>query len=176
MRVCIDVRFGLASGASTYMTNLVNALIDARSDHEIVLLGLNGSKSLTDRQVESISCPPLSPLKQYWWVQRHLADRLRSARIDIYHSLKHLGPFKSDCKQIYSMSSLGGYVGYRSHATHGARLLAIFRSPMAATARLADHLRIVHRGAYRFSIPLSGRSHFLHPFRERPVFFTRLER
>jgi glycosyltransferase involved in cell wall biosynthesis len=114
MRICIDVRYGLASGASTYMANLVNALIDAGTGHEMVLLQLQGSRPLTDRQVESIEAPRLSPLKQCWWVQRHLADRLRAARIDVYHSLKHLGPFKADCKQIYSMSSLGGYVGYRS--------------------------------------------------------------
>lgn len=114
MRICLDVRYKLASGASTYMKNLVEALLRAKHDHEIVLLEAEGSELDLGRSVERLHCPPGPALRQYLWVQTELPALLRRSGVDLYHSLKHLGPFRADCKQVYSMQSLGGYVSYFS--------------------------------------------------------------
>jgi glycosyltransferase involved in cell wall biosynthesis len=109
MRICLDVRHKIRSGASTYMHSLVGAMLRANRAHEFILLELDGSPLEVGGASERIACPRLPALRQYWWIQRNLPTLLEQRGIDAYHTFKHLGPFRTKCKLIYSLSTIGGY-------------------------------------------------------------------
>jgi glycosyltransferase involved in cell wall biosynthesis len=116
MRICIDVRHKIAGGGQTFMVCLVRELLRAGSDHEFILLELEGTRLLKGIDYDRMECPAGSALAQYHWVQKHLPRQLRERGVDIYHSLKHVGPFRAECRLVYSLSSLGGFCSWFSGA------------------------------------------------------------
>ena len=111
MKICLDIRYLVESGASTYIKNVVPLILQEGRKHEFVVIThcqfpLPSSSSVTVHRM-----PFMSPFRQFLWTQTILPILLRKWDINVYHSLKHLPPFLLRRKTIYSSGSVGYFTG-----------------------------------------------------------------
>lgn len=100
MRIALDVRYRTQSGASTYIRHVVPGLLSAQTEHEFVLIKYPDQEIGCGDSYETMLCPSSSRVHQVFWDQLILPRQLRKHGIDLYHTLKLLGPWWTHCPQI----------------------------------------------------------------------------
>jgi glycosyltransferase involved in cell wall biosynthesis len=63
---------------------------------------------------EILAVPPMSRWREFLWVQTTLPRILRSRRVDVYHAMKHTGPFFPGCACVIGLHEVGQYVEQRT--------------------------------------------------------------
>ena len=111
MRICLDVRFNARSGLSSYIWNFLRHLATLDQKNEYLLL-MNRPIEGTDlSRFETIHVPHGGPVIQMSWIQGILPGLLKRKGVEIYHSLKHVGPIYSPTKTIHTVAAAGQYSG-----------------------------------------------------------------
>jgi len=106
MRIALDIRYRTESGASSYIHNLLPRLSEAKQGYQFVLIQFANQTMNGTEMIESIVCPDLSPAGQALWDQVFLPGLLIRKQIDLYHSLKLLGPRFSHCPRLIVAHSI----------------------------------------------------------------------
>jgi glycosyltransferase involved in cell wall biosynthesis len=110
-RIALDLRVGTSGGVKTYIQNLVPALLRLDGDHEYLFIRVRDDGLELPPGVPVIPVPFRQPLLQYLWVQSALPGILRRRGVDIYHSLKHVGPVRCGAKTVHTQSAVGHFWG-----------------------------------------------------------------
>jgi glycosyltransferase involved in cell wall biosynthesis len=100
MRIALDIRYRTGSGASSYIHNLLPHLLKHNHQYEFILIRFEHQVPAGWDECESIICSDWGPICQVGYDQLILPAVLKFHGIDLYHSLKLLGPRFSHCPQI----------------------------------------------------------------------------
>lgn len=100
MRIALDIRYRTGSGASSYIHNLLPHLLKHNHKYEFILIRFEHQVHDGWDDCESIICSDWGPICQVGYDQFILPAVLKFHGIDLYHSLKLLGPRFSHCPQI----------------------------------------------------------------------------
>lgn len=113
MRVCVDIRYNTRSGMSSFMYNVVRHLIkESDPNCEYVFLIDRPFEDIDLSHHDTIRVPSGSPLFQMSWIQAIFPVLLKRNGVNIYHSLKHLGPlYRPSFKTMYTIGAAGQYSG-----------------------------------------------------------------
>ena len=154
MKICLDIRVSTKGGTSTFIDNFVRELDGMSHPHELHFVFNPKTTSLNGRPRSVDPVPYRGRLGEFQWSQLKLNRILRRREIDIYHSLKHVGPLRCGVKTIYRVPAVGQFLGnyplpaieqiYWKHIAGRAYRqadLLIAVSSYVATA-LIDHLGI----------------------------------
>jgi len=106
MRVALDVRFRVESGASTYIRSLLPRLFEAARDIEFVYVRYAGQCLGALPEASAIDAPLGSVTRDLRWTNRALPRALRSRGIDLYHGLKLFGPLRTDVAMVHTVHSI----------------------------------------------------------------------
>lgn len=112
LKICLDIRSQSGAGLTVIIENLVREILRIGAEHEFALL-CHANQKPPDADVEIWNLPAMSRWRELIWVQTRLPGLLRENRIDLYHSLKHLGPLRCPCRSILSLNEIGQYLGPR---------------------------------------------------------------
>lgn len=106
MRIALDVRFRVESGASSYIRSIVPVLMEAAPDVDFLYVRYD-RQSLTDLPpAPSIDAPMASGLRDLLWTNRDLPRALREHRVDLYHGLKLFGPLQASLPTVHTVHSI----------------------------------------------------------------------
>lgn len=106
MRVALDVRYRVASGASTYIHALVPRLFDAAPDAEFLYVRYVGKPLEGLPDAPTIDAPLRSALRDLTWTNRVLPRELRIRGVDLYHGLKLFGPLRTEVPLVHTVHSI----------------------------------------------------------------------
>lgn len=87
------------------------ALLAVDQKNEYLLIRVPGDGMTFPSEIKTIRPPLPNPVAQLAWVQFILPRLLEREQIDIYHSLKHLGPFRLKAKKVYTQGAVGHFHG-----------------------------------------------------------------
>src|SRR5581483_12254576 len=103
MKICLDVRFRMESGASAYIRELVPALLQRRSPHRFFAVRYAGQELPFLKDMEDVvDCPGGSPAVHMSWTLFRLPRILRRWGIDVYHGMKMPGPYWNTTRTVTS--------------------------------------------------------------------------
>jgi len=111
MRICIDIRTETRGGTSTFIDNFLHHLSDQNIKHELLFLTNRKYEDKSGFLTEKIKIPSDNRVLQLAWTQTIFPTILRAKQINVYHSLKHLGPILSPSINIYRLAAIGQYCG-----------------------------------------------------------------
>lgn len=108
MKIALDIRYRVRSGASSYIDGLVPQLVELAGDRiAFTLVAYDGQPmppDLPDLQV--IWAPMNSALSDMHWVNRKLPARLKAEGIDLFHVLKLFGPIRCPVPMVHTAQSI----------------------------------------------------------------------
>lgn len=111
MKICLDVRFQTKSGPRSYIINFIQHLRELDKGNEYIFLMDCDLEEIDISKFEIVKVPVANPLLQMAWIQGVLPYLFRKKGIEIYHSLKHLGPVYCPVRSIYMVAAIGQYCG-----------------------------------------------------------------
>jgi glycosyltransferase involved in cell wall biosynthesis len=107
MRICLDARFRVQSGSSSYISNLVPRLLSLAEDREFVLLKYPEQEfPWEDRVGKILLAPKGSDLRQVVWTTTALPRILERDGVDLFHAMKMPGPIWSAVDDVITMHSI----------------------------------------------------------------------
>jgi L-malate glycosyltransferase len=106
VRVALDVRFRVESGASTYIRALVPRLFEAAPDAEFLYVRYAGQALDDLPAAPTIDAPAGSGLRDLAWTNRFLPRALRARGADLYHGLKLYGPLRTEVPMVHTVHSI----------------------------------------------------------------------
>jgi glycosyltransferase involved in cell wall biosynthesis len=126
MKIALDVRYRVDSGASTYIRSLVPHLVTCAGDGDRFVYVQYADQSLDGLpDAPTIRAPSGSALRDLLWTNRQLPRELRDREIDLYHGLKLFGPLSAAVPMVHTVHSItkprGGEfpMSLRQRAIHG---------------------------------------------------------
>lgn len=107
IHVCLDVRYNVESGASSYIRNVVPEIL-TRDRTNRYLIVRNGSEKLDldEFDVEVVVAPGSSDMSQLLWSISVLPSVLKRRGVDVYHAMKMPGPVWAAPAVINTMHSI----------------------------------------------------------------------
>ncbi|MFQ5456760.1 MAG: glycosyltransferase family 4 protein [Nitrospirota bacterium] len=107
MKICLDVRYKMESGASSYIKNIVPELLRQDKDNTYTIVKYPYQSFDFEDMAESIIVSPRGgDILQMLWTTFILPIKLKMNRIDIYHGLKNPGPYWNPAKTVFTMHSI----------------------------------------------------------------------
>lgn len=107
VKIALDVRYRVESGASTYIRALVPHLIRcARERTEFVYVRYTHQSLEGLPDLPSIDAPSGSALRDLWWTNVSLPRELRGRGADLYHGLKLFGPLRRRVPMVHTVHSI----------------------------------------------------------------------
>ena len=107
MRVCLDLRYKIESGASSYIRNVVPELLALGTDASWIGVKYKGQEFPFEAAFdEMLVCPTRADAAHVTWTAAVLPFLLRSRRVDLYHSLKMPGPLLNPVPMVQTMHSV----------------------------------------------------------------------
>lgn len=106
MRVALDVRYRVASGASTYIHALVPRLFDAAPTVEFLYVRYVGQSLAGMPDAPAIDAPRRSAPRDLLWTNRALPRALRSRGVSLYHGMKLFGPLRTVVPMVHTVHSI----------------------------------------------------------------------
>lgn len=106
MRIALDVRFRVESGASTYVRALVPQLFQAAPHTEFLYVRYVGQSLDELPDASTIDAPLGSTARDFAWTNHVLPRTLRSRGVDLYHGMKLFGPLRTDVPMVHSVHSI----------------------------------------------------------------------
>ena len=138
MRLCIDARSPGYGGIATYTSNLVEHLLDMAPENYYLLLIDPDQPSRARPGVDEIIVPARNPLLWFIWSNARLPSLLRSHRIEVYHTLKHVTAFRIPARAIATLH--GAEMIYRFPWIYAWYDLLYWRTVYPLAARRYDRL------------------------------------
>lgn len=109
MRILLDCRFQKGAGPNVQSRYLLDHLLTLNTEYEFVILR-HRKQALPDYPgVDTIYVPTTVSILEFLWVQVCLPRLLRRHRIDICHSLKHIGPLFATVPTIIHVREVGHF-------------------------------------------------------------------
>ena len=141
MRILLDCRFQAGAGPNVQSRYLIDTLIRRNEDHEFVILQHKGQDLPEYSQLERIYVPFTNPLFEFAWVQVALPWVMRRLKIDVCHSLKHVGPMFSRVPTIIHVREVGHFrPGGMDAFEIGLALRIYWTHALAAALKRASHV------------------------------------
>ncbi len=109
MKILLDCRFQKGAGPNVTARYLLDNLIKLNTEYEFVILQHQGQPLPDYPGVEKIIVPAKNALLELLWVQLYLPKLLQQYKIDIYHSLKHVGPLFTNVPTILYLHEVGHF-------------------------------------------------------------------
>lgn len=107
MKICLDVRYRMESGASAYIRELVPAMLRLSSPHRFFAVRYAGQQlPFLDQMEAVIDCPGGSPAVHMSWTLFRLPGLLKRFGIDLYHGMKMPGPYWNTTRTVTSVHSV----------------------------------------------------------------------
>jgi len=107
MKICLDLRYKTESGGSSYIKNVVPALLSQGREHRFIGVITAGQQfPHIDAFEKVLVCPSNDDLTYMGWTMLRLPSLLREERVDLYHGMKLPGPFKNPVPTIHTMHSV----------------------------------------------------------------------
>ena len=107
MKICLDVRYRMESGASAYIRELVPAMIRLKSPHRFFAVRYVGQQlPFLNEMEEVIDCPSGAPAVHMTWTLLRLPGLLKRLGIDLYHGMKMPGPYWNTTRTVTSVHSV----------------------------------------------------------------------
>lgn len=148
MKILLDARYSTRSGASSYIENLLPHLLEANTQHELVLLVYEGQPLPSTGSAKVIAQPRMAPWKQVVWDQTGLPALLRREGVYVCHCMKTLGPAVAPCSVV----------------TVGHSITSPYRGEFPAGMRQRLYWNLLGRVLYRRSAAVIAVSHFVRDF------------
>jgi hypothetical protein len=111
MKICLDMRSPDSGGTSTFTNNYLKFLNEVNVNHEFIILVNHWEGNLSAPNMRVMQVPRLTSALQLGWAQFYLPGLLKGKNIDLYHSMKHLGPVFNPVKSIYRVRAVGQFCG-----------------------------------------------------------------
>ena len=125
MKICLDLRYKTESGASSYIKNLVPALLELDKKNRYIFVKYPDQHFEFEARADKIILSPSNnDIVQLVWDVTVLPIKLQSNAVDIYHPLKNPGPFWGKTKKIFTVHSInidykGSFpISFRRHLYH----------------------------------------------------------
>jgi glycosyltransferase involved in cell wall biosynthesis len=147
VRVALDLRYRVESGASTYIGALLpHLVVGARRGTEFLYVRYAGQTLDGLPQAPALDSPRGTALRELAWLNRTLPRKLREQHIDLYHSLKLPGPVSSPVPMVHTVHSItlprrGEFPmspGQRAHNAYGNLLLRMSRRVIGVSEYVSD--------------------------------------
>ncbi len=107
MKICLDVRYKVESGASSYIKNIVPELLRQDKQNTYTIVKYPEQSFDFEKMVESVIVSPRGgDLRQMLWTTFILPMKLKANKIDIYHGLKNPGPYWNPAKSVFTVHSV----------------------------------------------------------------------
>ena len=107
MKICLDVRYKTDSGASSYIKNIIPAILRIDHDNQYVILKNKNQSFEFEPQLDGVwVCPVHSNLLQLVWATSGLPLLLKKNNIELYHGLKMPGPLWTSSVHVITMHSI----------------------------------------------------------------------
>lgn len=107
MKICLDVRYRMESGASAYIRELVPAMLRLKSPHRFFAVRYAGQElPFLDQMEEVIDCPSGAPAVHMSWTLFRLPGLLKRLGVDLYHGMKMPGPYWNTTRTVTSVHSV----------------------------------------------------------------------
>jgi glycosyltransferase involved in cell wall biosynthesis len=107
VRVALDIRYRVESGASTYIQALLPCLVEAAPAGTDFLYIRYDRQSLDGLpEAPAVECPRHGALRELAWLNRTLPRQLTEHRVDLYHGLKLFGPVWSPVPMVHTAHSI----------------------------------------------------------------------
>lgn len=111
MKICLDIRVSTQGGTSTFIDNFVRELAGVSHAHDLHFVFNPATTALHGRYRGSDPVPVSGRIGEFRWSQFELSKILARRKIDIYHSLKHVGPLRCEAKTVYRVPAVGQFLG-----------------------------------------------------------------
>ena len=145
MRICIDARAPRQGGTRTFTDSFLQHLLALETEHEFVLLTNPGVSPVKASAVEAIHVPAANPILELTWIQTVLPGLLKRRNVDIYHSLKHVGPIFCPVNDVYHLHAVGQFSGIHPLRGHEKLYWTRMRKIVLQRAKLiiavSDYIR-----------------------------------
>ncbi|NNF14667.1 MAG: glycosyltransferase family 4 protein [Gemmatimonadetes bacterium] len=106
VRVALDARFRVESGASTYVRAVIPRLVQAAPDTEFLYVRYAGQSLGGLPEAPTIEAPLGSAARDLVWTNRALPKALRRRGVDLYHGLKLYGPLRTGVPMVHTVHSI----------------------------------------------------------------------
>lgn len=150
MKICLDLRYRVESGASSYIRNVAPAILRAGRGNAFVAVKLPGQKfDFLDGFSEVIESAGQSETSDLAWTAVRLPALLRDLGVDVYHGMKMPGPFFNSVRSVHTVHGMLEDRRARFPATAKARAFVRFYGKpvlrrierlIAVSDFVADHL------------------------------------
>lgn len=106
MKIALDLRFRVESGASSYIRSLVPWLMKAEPDADFLYIRYDRQPLRNLPHVPTIDAPMASGPRDLLWTNRDLPKALRDHGVDLYHGLKLFGPLRASLPTVHTVHSI----------------------------------------------------------------------
>lgn len=113
MNICLDVRYKKESGSSSYINNIVPAILKKDKNHRYMIIKYPKQKLFFEKDVDEVIVSPAgsSDVVQLSWTIVILPFLMRHKKVDVYHAMKMIGPIWPLTKSVMTMHSI--YSSYK---------------------------------------------------------------
>ena len=114
MNICLDVRYKYESGSSSYIKNVIPAILKQDRNNRYLIVKYPKQKFLFEKEVDEVIVSPAntSDAVQLLWTMGVLPLLMRRKQVNVYHAMKMLGPVWPLTKSVMTMHSIyGSYKG-----------------------------------------------------------------
>lgn len=141
MRVCLDLRFKTESGASSYIRQIVPALLRTDPAVEYVAVRYSWQRFEFDAALKGVLVAPGGPdWADLLWTAAILPRRMTEAGIDLYHALKMPGPYWAGVRTVRTVHSITDAYRGQYPRTLKQRAYHLYANP---TVRRSDRILAV---------------------------------
>lgn len=110
LRILLDVRFQKGAGPNITSAYLARELLSRPRGHEFLILQHRDQTIEAPSHIRRFHIPTKSPGLEFLWIQLGLPRLLRRERVDVYHSLKHLGPLSGRTRTIIPVHAISQFL------------------------------------------------------------------
>ena len=140
MNICLDVRYRNESGSSSYINNIVPAILKKDRNNRYFIIKYPKQKLLFERDVDEVISSPAgtSDVVQLSWTIGFLPFLMRKKKVDIYHAMKMIGPIWPLTKSVVPMHSI--YSSYKGQFPLNLKTRVFIYLDGNRVVKRADHL------------------------------------
>ena len=109
MRILLDCRFREGAGPNVQSRYLLDHLIRLNTRHEFLVLQHTKQALPHYPNVRRLEVAARTPIGEFLWIQCVLPSLLRRHEVDIYHTLKHVGPLFTRVPTIMHIREVGHF-------------------------------------------------------------------
>ena len=140
MNICLDVRYRNESGSSSYINNIVPAILKKDRKNRYFIIKYPKQKLLFEPDVDEVISSPAgtSDVVQLSWTIGILPLLMMHKKVDVYHAMKMIGPIWPLTKSVVTMHSI--YSSYKGQFPLNLKTRIFISLDGNRVVKRADHL------------------------------------